>query len=73
MNAEQIINQEAYELGKLVECSDRVLIQSKLQVSPSTVNYVLSGKRKATRGKSLEIIEMARKIAAINKTKQDLL
>ncbi len=73
MDSGQIINQEAYELGKLITGADRVLIQRKLEVSESTVNVVLTGKRKATRGKSLEIVEIARKIAEINKAKAQLI
>lgn len=73
MKSEQILNQEAYKLGKLVSGTDRVLIQNKLQVSESTVNTVLTGKRRAIRGKSLQIIEMAKKIHEINKAKKDLI
>jgi len=72
MDKEQIINQEAYELGKQISGSDRVLIQSKLDVKESTVNVVLSGKRRAIRGKALEVIEMAKKIAEINNVKAKL-
>ncbi|GEM_PF-3839655 len=73
MNSKQIVNPEARELGKHVTATDRVLIQNKLHVTESTVNVVLTGKRKAMRGKSLLIVEMARKIAKINQSKQDLL
>ncbi|MCT4646439.1 MAG: hypothetical protein N4A74_15730 [Carboxylicivirga sp.] len=73
MNSEQILNQEAYELGKLVKGTDRVLIQNKLHVTESTVNVVLTGKRKATRGKSLQIVKMAKRIAEINQVKKDLI
>ncbi|MCT4590546.1 MAG: hypothetical protein N4A71_22150 [Carboxylicivirga sp.] len=73
MDSEQILNQEAYELGKLVKGTDRVLIQNKLHVTESTVNVVLTGKRKATRGKSLQIVKMAKKIAEINQAKKDLI
>ena len=72
MSNEQIINKEAFELGKLITGADRVLIQNKLGVTESTVNVVLTGKRKATRGKSLEVIEMAKKIAKINEAKADI-
>lgn len=73
MNREQIINHEAYELGKSVKGEDRVLIQNKLSVSESTVNVVLTGKRKALRGKSLQILDMARKIAKFNQSKIDFI
>ncbi len=73
MCTEQIINKEAFELGKIVTGADRVLIQDKLNLTESAVNIVLSGKRKALRGKSLEVIEMARKIAEINKAKAELI
>ncbi len=72
MNSEQILNQEAYELGKQVKGTDRVLIQKKLHVDESTVNVVLTGKRKAIRGKSLQIVKMAKRIAEINQAKKDL-
>ena len=72
MDKEQIINQEAYELGKQISGSDRVLLQTKLGVVESAVNVVLSGKRRAVRGKSLQIVEMARKIAKINDVKSEL-
>ena len=72
MDKEQIINQEAYELGKQISGSDRVLLQTKLGVVESAVNVVLSGKRRAVRGKSLQIVEMARKIAKINDVKAEL-
>ena len=73
MCAGQIINQEAFELGKIITGADRTLIQDKLNLSESAVNIVLSGKRKALRGKSLEVIEMAKKIAQINRAKAELL
>jgi hypothetical protein len=72
MDSEQILNQEAYELGKKITGSDRVLIQEKLSVTESTVNVVLSGKRRAIRGKAKEVIEMAKKIATINDVKANL-
>ncbi|WP_321321523.1 hypothetical protein [Labilibaculum sp.] len=72
MDSEQIINQEAYELGKQITGSDRVLIQTNLGITESTVNVVLSGKRRAIRGKAKEVIEMAKKIAKINDAKADL-
>lgn len=72
MNSEQIINREAYELGKLVTSADRVLIQKKLNLSESAVNVVLSGKRKAIRGGSLRVLQLAKKIAEINKAKAQL-
>lgn len=73
MDSGQIINQEAFELGKLITGADRVLIQDKLEVSESAVNVVLTGKRRATRGKSFEIIQMAKKIAEINRAKANLI
>lgn len=72
MESKQIINKEAFELGKLVRSTDRVLIQRKLQVTESAVNVVLSGNRRAIRAKSLQIIELARQIAEINKQKAEL-
>lgn len=72
MDNEQILNQEAYELGKKISGSDRVLLQKKLQLTEAAVNLVLSGKRRAVRGKSKEVVEMARKIAKINEVKADL-
>lgn len=72
MSNEQIINQEAFELGKLITGADRVLIQKKLDIKESSVNVVLTGKRKATRGKSLEVVVMAKKIAKINEAKADI-
>lgn len=72
MNSEQIINREAYELGKKVTGSDRALIQDKLGISESAVNVVFTGKRRAIRGKSLQIIEAARKTVEINKAKVEL-
>ncbi|MBS2100423.1 hypothetical protein [Carboxylicivirga linearis] len=73
MNSKQIVNPEARKLGKQVTAADRVLIQNKLNVTESTVNVVLTGKRRAMRGKSLQIIELARKIAEINLAKENLL
>jgi len=73
MNTEQIINQEAYELGLKVKGSDRKLIQNKLSITESGVNAVLTGKRKAVRGKSLAVVELARKIADINENKAELI
>jgi hypothetical protein len=72
MDDDQIINQEAYELGKKISGLDRVLIQTKLGVKESTVNVVLSGKRRAIRGKAKDVIEMAKKIAKINDVKAEL-
>ncbi len=69
MSNEQIINHEAYELGKSITGADRVLIQNKLGITESAVNIVLSGKRRAVRGNSLKVIELARKIAKINEAK----
>lgn len=73
MNSEQIINMEAYELGKQMTSTDRVLIQKKLKLSESAVNVALSGKRKAIRGGSLRVIQLAKKIAEINKSKSALI
>ncbi len=69
----QIINQEAYELGKNITTTDRILIQNKLGVKENIVNVVLSGKRKAERGQSKDILDLARKIAKINQLKVDIL
>ena len=72
MDNEQILNQEAYELGKKISGFDRVLLQKKLNLTEAAVNAVLSGKRRAIRGKSKEVVEMARRIARINEAKADL-
>lgn len=73
MVQEQIINQEAYELGKNVTLYDRLLIHKKLGVTVSLVNKVLSGERRCIRGKSLEVLGIAEKLAKINLTKAELI
>ncbi len=73
MISEQIINKEAYELGLELSSMDRKMIRERLNVVPSAVDNVLSGNRKAIRGKSLQILEMARKLAEINRQKAELL
>ena len=67
-----IINREACILGKNLSSIDRKLIEKKIGVVPSAVANVLSGTRRAVRGKSLQIVEMARRIAEINRQKEKL-
>jgi len=73
MDSKQIINKEAFSLGLKLGAYDRKIIQNKLNITESAVNVVLSGKRRATRGKSLQVIELASRIAEINKEKENLI
>ncbi len=73
MNKEQIINQEAYDLGILVRGEDRKLIRRMTSTTADTVNSVLSGRRRAIRGQSKAILKAARTIHEFNKLKTNLL
>lgn len=73
MDNEKIINEKAYKIGLDVKSSDRKLIQNNLEVSEDMVNKALSGTRRCLRGKSATIIELAEKIAEINKSKAELI
>ena len=68
-----LVNKEAFEIGKFISTIDRRLIVKKLNVKPNIVDKVLQGNRKAIRGKSLQIIEMAKKLAEINQQKAELI
>lgn len=72
MSDKQIINKKAFDLGKSLTSTDRVLIQRNLGIPEVSVNKALSGYRKCIRGKSLKVIEMAEKFAEINKLKEEL-
>ncbi|MDA3852837.1 MAG: hypothetical protein PF444_01135 [Bacteroidales bacterium] len=73
MTHSQIINQEAYNLGKTVRGEDRKLIEKMTGAQAVTIHSVLSGSRRAIRGQSKTIVEAANKIAEFNKSKAELL
>lgn len=72
-NEKIIVNEVAYRLGKVISGADRRLISEKLSVTREAVCIVLSGTRRAHRGKSLQIVELAKKIADINARKADIM
>ncbi len=72
MDNEIIINEKAFEIGKNITSSDKLLICRKLNITESAVNKALSGKRRCLRGKSLMVIEIAEKLAKINLEKAEL-
>lgn len=67
-----IVNKKAQQLGIEITPYDRRLLANKYAVDISYINYLLSGKRKAIRGKSVEILKMAEILIEINKQKLHL-
>lgn len=73
MNSEQkYFNNEAKRVGEMLSSDDRKILMYKFSVDESYLSHLFSGNRKAKRGKGLEIIEFAKRLATINSQKLEL-
>jgi hypothetical protein len=73
MNTEQkYFNNEAKEIGDLLDVKDRKALANKFEVEDSYIRHLFSGGRKAKRGKAVEILKFAKVLAKINQTKEEL-
>ena len=68
----QIVNERAKKISEEITSYDRNLLAKKYDVHITYVNHLLSGKRRAIRGKGIEILKTAEDLVLINRTKLEL-